>query len=70
VVFLGNHLLVAEWMGSQDRLHCIWIWLYLNQFWNQNYKLLRNVRNVIIEGAPHENKMVGKGQITSERASS
>jgi hypothetical protein len=28
------------------------------------------VRNVIIEGAPHENKMAGKGQITSERASS
>jgi hypothetical protein len=26
------------------------------------------VRNVIIEGAPHENKMAGKGQITSERA--
>jgi hypothetical protein len=25
---------------------------------------------VIIEGAPHENKMAGKGQITSERASS
>jgi hypothetical protein len=24
----------------------------------------------IIEGAPHENKMAGKGQITSERASS
>jgi hypothetical protein len=37
---------------------------------SENYKLLRNVRNVIIEGAPHENKMVGKGQITSERASS
>jgi hypothetical protein len=28
------------------------------------------VRNVIIEGAPHENKMAGKGQITSEGASS
>jgi hypothetical protein len=28
------------------------------------------VRNVIIEGAPHENKMVGKVQITSEKASS
>jgi ribosomal protein S24E len=26
-----------------------------------------NVRNVIIEGAPHEHKMAGKGQITSER---
>ena len=26
------------------------------------------VRNVIIEGALHENKMAGKGQITSERA--
>ena len=25
---------------------------------------------VIIEGAPHENKMAGKGQITRERASS
>ena len=25
---------------------------------------------VIIDGAPHENKMAGKGQITSERASS
>jgi hypothetical protein len=25
---------------------------------------------VIIEGAPHENKMARKGQITSERASS
>ena len=25
---------------------------------------------VIIEGAPHENKMAGKGQITSERVSS
>ena len=25
---------------------------------------------VIIEGVPHENKMAGKGQITSERASS
>jgi hypothetical protein len=25
---------------------------------------------VIIEGAPHENKMAGKGQITSERTSS
>ena len=23
------------------------------------------VRNVIIEGAPHENKMAGKGQVTS-----
>jgi hypothetical protein len=28
------------------------------------------VRNVIIEGVPHENKMAGKGQITSDRASS
>jgi hypothetical protein len=28
------------------------------------------VRNVIIEGAPHENKMAVKGQITSERVSS
>ena len=26
------------------------------------------VRNVIIESTPHENKMAGKGQITSERA--
>jgi len=26
------------------------------------------VRNVIIEGAPHENKMAWKGQLTSERA--
>ena len=26
------------------------------------------VRNVVIEGAPHENKMAGKGQLTSERA--
>jgi hypothetical protein len=26
------------------------------------------VRNVIIEGAPHENKMAGKRQVTSERA--
>jgi hypothetical protein len=25
------------------------------------------VRNVIIEGAPHENKMAGKGQITRAR---
>jgi hypothetical protein len=27
-----------------------------------------SVRNVIIESAPHENKMAGKGQLTSERA--
>jgi hypothetical protein len=26
------------------------------------------VRNVIIESAPRENKMAGKGQLTSERA--
>jgi hypothetical protein len=26
------------------------------------------VRNAIIESTPHENKMAGKGQITSERA--
>ena len=28
------------------------------------------VRNVIIEGAPRENKIAGKGQITSERYTS
>jgi len=26
------------------------------------------IRNIIIEGAPRENKLVGKGQITNERA--
>jgi hypothetical protein len=26
------------------------------------------VRNVIIEGVPHENKMAGKGRIISEKA--
>ena len=30
----------------------------------------RKIGYVIIEGDPHENKMAGKGQITSGRASS
>ena len=33
-------------------------------------KTLQKNGCVIIEGAPHENKMAGKGKITSERASS
>ena len=40
--------------------------IYYSEYYTA-YPKTTNVRNVIIEGAPHEHKMAGKGQITSER---
>jgi hypothetical protein len=59
---LGYLLEIPQWEGERDRKHP----------WSTTQHLEHSRKNgcAIIEGAPHENIMAGKGQITSERASS
>jgi hypothetical protein len=60
---LGYLVEIPQWERGRDRLLGV-----LHNNLENIRKQQTFVRNVIIEGAPHENKMAGKGQITSERA--
>jgi hypothetical protein len=59
---LGYLVEIPQWEHGRDRLLGV-----LHNNLEPIRKQQTFVRNVIIEGAPHENKMAGKGQITSER---
>ena len=57
---LGYLVEIPQWERGRDRL--------LGVLSEHIQKQQTFVRNVIIEGGPHENKMAGKGRIINERA--